>query len=100
MGRPRTQTKVKDEEISLIEEELKAFTAQVNEILAAMKSIRLLQMEDDEARLKAIQTKVNISLKLPELLSALDDLRNKAKLKTESIRGSKNISLLESGALS
>lgn len=86
-------------EPSLVDQELVRFTKQVNEILGAMESINLLRIEDVEERLKAIKTKLEIGLKLPLLIAALDDLRNRAKLKAENIKGNKDISLLESGAL-
>lgn len=94
--KPPAQT---NEEVSLIQEELGRFQKEVNSILTAMESINLMAIEDHEARLKSINTKVMIGIKLPQLLSALDDLKNKAKLKVESIKGSKDISLLESGQL-
>lgn len=86
-------------EPSLVDQELIRFTKQVNEILGAMESINLLRIEDVEERLKSIKTKLEIGLKLPLLIAALDDLRNRAKLKAENIKGNKDISLLESGAL-
>lgn len=94
-----TQGLDKIDESSLINPELIRFTNQVNEILAAMESINLLKIEDIDERLKSTKTKLEIGLKLPILLGALDDLRNKAKLKAEDVKGNKNISLLESGAL-
>lgn len=90
---------VNSEDVSLIDRELTRYSAQVNEILASLESINLLSIQDPEDRLKATISKQNVALKLPILLQGLDDLRTKAKLKSEDIRGSKNISLLESGAL-
>lgn len=90
---------VQPNELSLIDAELHRFSNQVNEILLSMESINLLTIQDPEERLKATNTKLGIGLKLPLLISALDDLRNKAKLKAEDIKGSKDISLLESGIL-
>lgn len=90
---------VNSEDVSLIDRELTRYSAQVNEILASLESINLLSIQDPEDRLKATISKQNVALKLPILLQGLDDLRTRAKLKSEDIRGSKNISLLESGAL-
>lgn len=90
---------VLNEPISLIQQELDRFQNQVNDILAAMESINLVSIQDAEERLKATNTKVMISLKLPQLLASLDDLKNRAKLKSEDIKGSKDISPLEGGML-
>lgn len=89
----------KTEDVSLIHKELQRFEKEVESILKSIESIDLLTIEDTEERLKATNMKVTISIKLPQLLASLDDLRNKAKLKTEQIKGNKDISLWESGAL-
>ena len=86
-------------EPSLIEVELARFSKQVNELLTSLESVNLMTIKDPEERLKATKSKMDIELKLPVLLASLDELRNKAKLKAENIKGNKNISLLESGAL-
>jgi len=88
-----------NEEVSLIARELEKFQKQVEEIQSALESINLMTIEDVEERLKAINAKVTIGLKVPQLLAALDDLKNRAKLKSEDIKGSKDISPLEGGML-
>lgn len=84
---------------SLIESELQRFSRQVDEIFAALESVNLLAIEDANDRLKATKEKLALELKMPILLTALDDLRNRDKLKSESIKGNKDISLLESGEI-
>ena len=84
---------------SLVDPELQRFSTQVNELLTSLESVDLMKIKDPEERLKATKAKIDIQLKLPLLISALDDLRNRAKLKAENIKGNKNISLLESGQL-
>lgn len=88
-----------NEEVSLIARELEKFQKQIEEIQSALESINLMTIEDVEERLKAINAKVMIGLKMPQLLAALDDLKNRAKLKSEDIKGSKDISPLEGGML-
>lgn len=100
--RRKKQTEIQDqvnEEVSLIAPELERFQKQVNEILASMESINLLAITETEDKLAATKTKLDISLKLPQLLSALDDLKNRAKIKGEDIKGNKTLSPLEDGTL-
>lgn len=88
-----------DEITSAVSSELARLELQVADILSSLESVKLLEIEDIEARMKATQLKVNIQLKLPELIGALEILRNKAKVNTEDIKGSKNLSPLEDGTL-
>lgn len=84
---------------SNIEPELKRFEKQVNELLKVLESVDLMTIDDMEDRLKAAQAKLKIQLDLPKVLSALDDLRNKAKLRAEDVKGNKSLSPLEDGTL-
>ncbi len=99
MEKRRRKEQDPPKEVSLIASELERFQRQVNEILAAMESINLLSITEVEDRLSATKTKLEIGLKLPMLLTALDDLKNRAKLKSEDIKGNKSLSPLEDGTL-
>lgn len=91
--------KEEDEESSLISKELIKFEKQVAEIQDALESINLKSIEDIEERLKAINSKIAAQLKLPQLLSALEDLKNKHQVRADAIKGNKSFSPLEDGTL-
>lgn len=88
-----------EEEQSLISIELKKFETQIAEIQDALASISLKGIEDTEALLKAINGKIAAQLKLPALLSALEDLKNKHKIRIDAVKGNKSFSPLEDGTL-
>lgn len=89
----------KSKEVSIIAFELKRFENQIREIQDSLESILLADIEDIEERLRAIEKKTVVMLKLPTLLSALKELRTEDVLKAENIRGNKSISPLEDGSL-
>lgn len=89
----------KVEEESLIAKEVRKFEQQVAEIQDALESISLKGIADVEERLKAINSKITAQLKLPQLLNALDELKNKDKIRKEAIKGNKSFSPLEDGTL-
>lgn len=95
----RKKKQEQPEEVSQIAPELDRFHRQVNEILTSMESINLLAIPEQDDRLSATKVKLDIGLKLPQLLQSLDDLRNRAKLRAEDIKGKKSLSPLEDGTL-
>lgn len=86
-------------ELSMIEEELNKFEQKIEEIYTSLDSVDPLSILEPEDRLKTVKLKMDILDKLPKLLKALSDLRENAKHKAENIRGSKELSPLESGLL-
>jgi hypothetical protein len=88
-----------EEEQSLISIELRKFELQIAEIQDALASIKLSGIEDVEEKLKAINSKIAAQLKLPALLSALEDLKNKHKIRIDAVKGNKSFSPLEDGTL-
>lgn len=88
-----------EENKSLIDSELARYEKQVKEIQDALESIKLMEIEDAEERLKAIIAKQNAMLKLPSLLNSLEELRSKHKLKSEDVKGNRFLSPLEDGTL-
>jgi hypothetical protein len=85
--------------VSNIALELERYEKQIKEIQDALESIKLLEIEDLEERLKAIIAKENALKNLGPLIDQLDVLRNKNKIKQDDIKGSKNLSPLEDGTL-
>lgn len=90
---------VEEEDLSLISAELHKFELEIAEIQDALSSIKLKDIEGAEEKLKAINGKITAQLKLPNLLSALEDLRNKNQIKIDAIKGNKSFSPLEDGFL-
>lgn len=95
----KEEEKPEEEEQSLISVEIKKFELQIAEIQDAIASIKLKDIEEPEALLKAINGKIAAQLKLPQLLTALEDLKNKQKVRIDAIKGNKSFSPLESGDL-
>lgn len=88
-----------DEDKSLISVELRKFEQQIAEIQDALASIKLSGIDDVEEKLKAINSKIAAQLKLPQLLTALEDLKNKHKIRIDAVKGNKSFSPLEDGTL-
>ena len=84
---------------SPIAKELARFQRQIDEIQDALEAVKLSDIDDPEAKLKAIIAKQNAMLKLPQLLSDLEMLKNKHKVKTDDVKGNKSLSPLEDGTL-
>jgi hypothetical protein len=87
------------EETSLIAKEIRKFEDQIAEIQDALASIKLSGITEVEDKLKAINSKIVAQLKLPALLSALEDLKNKHKVRIDAVKGNKSFSPLEDGTL-
>lgn len=87
------------EELTYIDPELAKYEKQIREIDVVLDSINPLTIEDTEERLKALKLKMEILVKKEPLMDALNRLREKDKLKTDQIKGNKNISPLEDGSL-
>ena len=88
------------EEGSLLSKELVKFERQIAEIQDTLDDIKLKEVEGVEERLKATIAKIGALQKLPALLSALDDLRNKHLVRADGIKGKdKVLSPLEDGML-
>lgn len=87
------------EETSLIAKEIRKFEDQIAEIQDALASIKLSGIDDVEEKLKAINSKIAAQLKLPALLGALEDLKNKHKVRIDAVKGNKSFSPLEDGTL-
>ena len=87
------------EEETNIDPELAKYEKQINEIYTVLESINPLAILDTEERLKATKLKMEILTKMEIPLGILDRLRSKDKLKTEQIKGNKDISPLEDGSL-
>lgn len=83
----------------LISSELKKFELEIQEIQEALSSIKLKDIVNPEEKLKAINAKITAQLKLPSLLSALEELRNKHRIRVDAIKGDKVLSPLEDGLL-
>lgn len=94
-----TESIKSDEVPSLISVEIAKFEQQIAEIQDAIASIKLIEIGDPEALLKAINGKIAAQLKLPQLLTALEDLKNKHKIRVDAIKGNKSFSPLEDGTL-
>lgn len=84
---------------SLIEPELARLNSTIKEILDAIDTIKLAQITDLEEKIKAINAKITFTAKMTPIMSQVEDLRSKHKLKQDKIRGKKDISLLESGEI-
>lgn len=93
------ETEDNGEETSLIAKEIRKFEDQIAEIQDALASIKLSGIEDVEEKLKAINSKIAAQLKLPQLLTALEDLKNKHKVRIDAVKGNKSFSPLEDGTL-
>lgn len=87
------------EDESLIKTELKLLEGEIEEIFKVLNSIDPMTIDDIEERLKALKLKMDIQLKLPTMLNSLDNLRNKERIKAESIIGGRDMSPLEDGLL-
>jgi len=87
------------EELTYIDPELVKYEKQIREIDIVLDSINPLTIDDTEERLKALKLKMEILVKKEPLMDALNRLREKDKLKTDQIKGNKNISPLEDGSL-
>jgi hypothetical protein len=89
-----------DEEIeSLISSEINRFSTQLNEQFIVLESINPLLIIDIEDRLKASKLKIELLQKLPTIMGQLNDLKEKEKLKSQDIRGSRELSPLETDNL-
>lgn len=89
----------KEESVTIIDTELAKFEKNIKEIETILDSINPLAVADIEERAKVLKLKMDILYKLPPLYASLDTLRTKDKLKTEQIKGNKDISPLEDGSL-
>jgi hypothetical protein len=96
MGEPPEEV---TEERSIISPELKRLEATIKKIQDAADTINPLEEEDVETRIKVILGLQKVAEGQPKLLMALEELRNKHKLKNEDIKGSKALSPLEDGSL-
>lgn len=88
-----------DEDKSLIEPELRRYEEQIHQIYQVLDSVNPLAIQDIEERLKSVKLKADLLVKLPTLLKSLEDLRERNKLKSEQIRGARDVSPLEDGTL-
>jgi hypothetical protein len=85
--------------VSNIAKELKRLESQIEDIYQGLESIVLKDIEEPEARIRAATAKAGALKLIPVLLTALDDLRNKNKLKQDDIKGSASLSPLDDGTL-
>lgn len=87
------------EDDSEISNEIRRFSAQLNEQFLVLESIKPIDIDDIEARLKASKLKIELMQKLPTLMAQLDELKNKEKVKKEQVRGSRDLSPVDDGSL-
>jgi hypothetical protein len=88
-----------DEQTSSIAPEQRRLEDMVRKILDSMDSIDPMEAEDLEEQLKLTLGLQKLAENMPKLLMALEELRNKHKLKKEDIKGNKSLSPLEDGTL-
>lgn len=97
---PDLDSIIEEENQSLLSKELVKFENQIAEIQDTLEEIKLREIDNVEDRLKATIAKIGAMQKLPSLLTALDDLRNKHLLRSDGIKGKdKVLSPLEAGLL-
>lgn len=87
------------EEESPIAKELIKYQKQVNEIQNAIESVKLMEIEEMSKRLTATEKKLDLMMKLPQLLTALRDLKSSPELTAANVRGSTALSALDKGEL-
>lgn len=84
---------------SSISNELRRHEATIREIQDSIDSVKLLQIEDAEDRLKATIAKQTALKNMGPLLKDLEDMRNRNKVNLDDVKGNKSLSPLENGTL-
>lgn len=79
--------------VSSIQKERDRYEKQINEIQTGLESINTRDIKDQSEKLKMIDKKVDIMLKLPKLLLALKELND--SIESSSTRGTQKLSLIE-----